>query len=364
MPIPFNDLRRVTGPHATALSAAFARVLERGVFVLGEEVANFEREFAAYCGVPHCAGVASGSDAIELALRAVGVAAGDEVATVANAAMYSTLAIRAIGALPRYVDVDDTDLLMSPPALAARLRPAVRAVLVTHLYGRLAPMEDILPIAAARGVPVVEDCAQAHGATRATLRAGAYGAAGCFSFYPTKNLGALGDGGAVVARDAAVDARVRSLRQYGWAAKYHVGQAGGRNSRLDELQAAFLRARLESLDAENARRRAIVDAYAEGISHPAIRPPRRAGADCAAHLAVVRSPQRDALRRHLAEHGIGSEVHFPVPDHRQPGGAEADPAPLPVTERACGEVLSLPCFPGLTDDEVAAVVSACNGWTP
>jgi len=176
--------------------------------------------------------------------------------------------------------------------------------------------------------------------------------------------GALGDGGAVVTRDAGIDERMRSLRQYGWGTKYRVERAGGRNSRLDELQAAFLRARLPSLDAENARRRAIVAAYASGLRHPAIRAPRAPGPDCVAHLAVVRSPSRDALGRHLAECGIGAVVHYPLPDHRQPGGEEADPAPLHVTERACREVLSLPCFPGLADSEVAAIVEACNAWTP
>jgi dTDP-4-amino-4,6-dideoxygalactose transaminase len=345
------------------MRAACERVLDRGTFVLGAEVDAFERDFAGYCGVPHAVGVASGSDALELALRAVGVGPGDEVVTVANAGMYSTLAIRSIGAAPRYVDVDD-DLLMDPAALASRLRPSVKAVVVTHLYGRLAPMAEILAAAGSRGIPVVEDCAQAHGARRGEVRAGGFGAAGCFSFYPTKNLGALGDGGAVVTREPAIAVRVRSLRQYGWGPKYRVELTGGRNSRLDELQAAFLRVRLPALDAENARRRAIVDAYAAGLHHPEIGPPRTTGPDCVAHLAVVRSPRRDALRAHLAGRGIGSDVHYPVADHRQPGGAEADPAPLPVTERACDEVLSLPCFPGLADAEVAAVVDACNAWTP
>jgi dTDP-4-amino-4,6-dideoxygalactose transaminase len=364
MPIPLNDLRRVNAPHSAALEAAFARVVGRGAFVLGDEVVSFEREFAAYCGTGHAVGVANGTDALELALRALGVGAGDQVATVANAAMYATTAIRSTGARPRYVDIDEADLLMSPAALDARLDPAVRAIVVTHLYGRLAPMNEILDIAARRGVPVIEDCAQAHGAVRDGVRAGAFGAAGCFSFYPTKNLGALGDGGAVVTSDTGLAARVRSLRQYGWGAKYRVEHEGGRNSRLDELQAAFLRARLPSLDAENALRRAIVDAYRCGIAHPAIRTPSAAGPDCVAHLAVVRSPHRDALRDHLVSRGIGCDVHYPLPDHRQPGGGDARPAPLPATERACAEVLTLPCFPGLSDAEVSAVVDACNAWTP
>jgi dTDP-4-amino-4,6-dideoxygalactose transaminase len=225
-------------------------------------------------------------------------------------------------------------------------------------------MAELGAIATRHGIPLVEDCAQSHGATRDGVAAGAFGAIGCFSFYPTKNLGALGDGGAIVTRDAELALRVRSLRQYGWATKYRVEREGGRNSRLDELQAAFLRVRLPALDAENAARRAIVNAYANGIAHPAIRAPMPAGRDCVAHLAVVRTRAREALRAHLDAHGIGNDVHYPVPDHRQPGGAEREASALPVTERACAEVLSLPCYPGLASADVAAVIAACNAWQP
>jgi dTDP-4-amino-4,6-dideoxygalactose transaminase len=370
MQVPLNDLGRVLAPYETALRAACERVLASGTFILGNEVRSFESAFADYCGVPECVGVASGSDALEIALRAVGVRAGDRVATVANAAMYSTLAIVAIGATPVFVDVDDATLTMSARALEAAAASPLRAIVVTHLYGRLAD-SALVTIAQRIGVPLVEDCAQSHGARCGGTRAGAFGNAGCFSFYPTKNLGAAGDGGAIVFRDPAIAGRARSLRQYGWAEKYRVEQAGGRNSRLDEMQAAMLRARLPSLDRENARRREIVARYATGLRNAAIRAPDVPGEDDVAHLAVVRCAQRDRLRDHLRVRGIGCDVHYPVPDHRQPvfGGGETTPQPvvpaaLTVTERACREVLTLPCFPAMTDAEADAVVDACNAWRP
>ena len=366
MQVPFNDLRRVLASHDGALREAFERVTASGRFVLGDEVRRFEREFATFCGTTHCIGVASGSDALEIALRAAGVVAGDRVATVANAAMYATLAILAIGARPVHVDVDDATLTMSADALAAIAPGSLKAVIATHLYGRLADMRALLAAARRHGAAVIEDCAQAHGAMRDGVRAGAFGLAGCFSFYPTKNLGALGDGGAITTSDDGLAARVQALRQYGWSDKYCVTLAGGRNSRLDELQAALLRARLPFLDRENGRRRQIVNAYATRIRHAAIRTPPPAGDDNVAHLAVLRCGQRDALRDHLRRRGIGTDVHYPIADHRQPllvaqAGDAREPS-LPVTERACADVVSLPVFPALRDDEVDAVVDACNDW--
>lgn len=361
MHVPLNDLRRVHAPHAAALRDAYDRVFRSGAFVLGDEVRAFEQAFAAYCGTAHCVGVANGSDALEIALRAAGVEAGDAVATVANAAMYATLAIRAIGANPVYVDVDDRTLTISPTAFAEVAGSPLGAAVVTHLYGRLADMAPILAVASKAKIPVIEDCAQAHGAQRDGTRAGAFGAAACFSFYPTKNLGALGDGGAITTSDPAIAERVLALRQYGWSRKYCVSQAGGRNSRLDELQAAFLRARLPSLDRENARRREIHNAYAGAIRHARIRVPPVATAEHVAHLAVVRTGDRESLRSHLASRGIASDVHYPIADHRQPVAEGRSPA-LPITERACDEVLSLPCFPAMTDGEIQAVVAACNDW--
>lgn len=363
MQVPLNDLHRATAAAADALRTAFNRVLDRGSFVLGTEVSAFEREFATYCGVSDCVGVASGSDALELALRAAGVVPGDEVATVANAAMYATLAIQSCGAIPRYVDVEEATLTMSPASLAATLTTRTRAVIVTHLYGRLADMAALSPIAASHAIVLIEDCAQAHGARSAHGRAGSLGDLGCFSFYPTKNLGALGDGGAVTTRHPAFAARVRALRQYGWEGKYRVTVTGGRNSRLDEMQAAFLRARLAHLDEENDRRRTIAGAYCERIRHPGIRPLPAGNAEWVAHLAVVRCTLRDALQAHLERHGVATGVHYPIPDHHQPiAPADTRACALPVSERACSEVLTLPCFPALTDGEVDYVIDGCNAW--
>jgi dTDP-3-amino-2,3,6-trideoxy-4-keto-D-glucose/dTDP-3-amino-3,4,6-trideoxy-alpha-D-glucose/dTDP-2,6-dideoxy-D-kanosamine transaminase len=358
MTVPFNDLSRRPSPERSA-----ARVWERGFYILGPELDAFEREFAAYCGAPHATGVANGTDALELALRAAGVRPGDEVAAVANAGMYATAAIRACAAQPLYVDVDPLYALMSPASLDSALGPATRAVVVTHLYGCMAPLDDLLAIAAARGIPVVEDCAQAHGAARHGRKAGAWGLAGCFSFYPTKNLGACGDAGAVITSDADFAARLTSLRQYGWAAKYESVAPGGRNSRLDEVQAAILRDRLPLLDSENARRREIACRYNSAFAGRLEVAPA-GGSDCVAHLYTVRTSRRDELRAFLAARGIRAEIHYPIPDHLQPSqrGLPGRSTALPETERCARETLSLPCFPELDDTEIDAVIAAILEW--
>ncbi len=363
-PIPLNDLRRQNEGMAEALGAAVRRVMQRGWYILGPETQTFERAFADYCGVEHAVGVASGTDAIELALRAARVRRGDAVATVANAGFYTTAAVLAIGAEPRFVDIDDETLLMSVNALDNLLeREELRCVVVTHLYGRLADMDSILAVCEARGVPVIEDCAQAHGTSRNGHKAGSFALAGCFSFYPTKNLGALGDGGAVITRYGDFAQRLLALRQYGWKEKYRVVQPGGRNSRLDELQAAILNAKLPHLDAWNEARRAIARRYSTRISHPKVSCPAVPGEDYVAHLYVVRAKDRDDLCRHLGARNIASDVHYPIPDYRQPGFPGIPVAAhLPQTERAAGEVLTLPCFPEMTDLEVEAVIDAINTW--
>lgn len=362
MRIPLNDLARASGPEREALAAALVRVGLGGRYVLGDEVRAFEQAFARHVGVAHAVGVGNGTDALELALRALGVAPGAPVVTAANAGMYASTAIRRVGAQPVYADVNEATLCLDASSVAAALVPGTAAVVVTHLYGRLADVEAIVAHCDARGIPVIEDCAQAHGAARGGRRAGAFGALGCFSFYPTKNLGAIGDAGAVLADDDALAAKLRSLRQYGWAAKYEVVDRGGANSRLDEVQAAVLGLRLPALDARNARRRAIARRYGERIRHAAIRLPEPAGDDYVAHLFVVRTAKRRALAAHLAACGVASDVHYPIPDHLQPAWREAQPPHLPVTERSAGEVLTLPCFPELTDDEADAVIAACNAW--
>src|SRR3989338_4412087 len=283
-----NDLNRHTQPIQTALSAAIERVLRSGWFVLGPEVKAFEEEFAGYCGVSHCASLANGTDALELALRALEIGPGKTVLTVANAGMYGTAAILATGALPVYADILPDTLLMDVGDLRRILdRQPVDAVIVTHLYGLLADATEIVRLAHARKIPVIEDCAQAHGAMLRGQKAGSFGDIGCFSFYPTKNLGALGDGGAIVTGRADLAERVRQLRQYGWSSKYHADLVGGRNSRLDEMQAAVLRVMLPMLDRWNGRRREIAARYTKKIAHPAIVAPPIYAEEYVSHLYLI-----------------------------------------------------------------------------
>jgi aminotransferase EvaB len=361
--IPLNDLARQNLLMRDDLTRAVGRVIERGWYVLGPAGADFEKAFAAYCGAEHAVGVANGTDALELALRAVGVNRGHKVATVANAGNYASTAIRAIGADPLYVDVDAETYLVSIEALSRALaRDTVAAVIVTHLYGRLAEIERIAAICAPLGIPVVEDVAQAHGATRNGKAAGSFGAAGCFSFYPTKNLGALGDGGAVTTNDAAIAERVKQLRQYGWDKKYHVSLTGGRNSRLDELQAALLLAKLPYLDPSNETRRAIAQRYCDEMKNPRVKCPREFGTDNVAHLFVVRCKERDGFRQHLEASGVSSDIHYPIPDHRQPAFAGVEVDGLVETERLANEIVTLPCFAEMEEDEISRVIAAVNGW--
>jgi dTDP-4-amino-4,6-dideoxygalactose transaminase len=357
--VPLNDLRRHIAPVQAEIAAAMTRVIGSGHYILGEACTSFERSFADYCGVSHCVGVANGTDALELALRAIGLGRDARIATVANAGMYGTVAILSIGAKPIFVDIDPTTMTMSPAALSAA--GPVDAVVVTHLYGRMADMPSLMR--AAKGAPVIEDCAQAHGAALEGRRAGSWGVAGCFSFYPTKNLGALGDGGAITTDDAQVAGKARRLRQYGWAAKYHADLPDGKNSRIDELQAAALLVMLPRLEAANRARQGIMRNYISGMRGDDLRLPHP-GPQAAhvAHLFVLRSKSRDSLARHLTARGIANDIHYPVPDYRQKAVVArlGSTAPLAETEAAAAEILTLPCFPELTDAEVAAVISAVN----
>jgi dTDP-3-amino-2,3,6-trideoxy-4-keto-D-glucose/dTDP-3-amino-3,4,6-trideoxy-alpha-D-glucose/dTDP-2,6-dideoxy-D-kanosamine transaminase len=357
-PVALNDLSRQTRALEGVLTAAAQRVLASGWYILGKECSAFEEEFGASCGVAHCVSVANGTDALELALRAVGAAPGGCVATVANAGGYSTAAIRALGAEPLYIDVEPTNLNMSAEDLAARLTPGVKAIVVTHLYGRMADMPALCAVASRAGIPVLEDCAQAHGASLDGRKAGSWGTIAGFSFYPTKNLGALGDGGAVVTGDDGLARRVRSLRQYGWTGKYRNAEYG-RNSRMDELQAALLRVKLPHLDGWNRRRRQIASAYSEVLAGRA-NCPRDFGDDYVAHLYVLRSPQRDRVRAALQNLGVSTDIHYPVADHQQDAarGSAAAASALPVTEQAVREVFTLPCYAELEDGEVEAVCAA------
>jgi aminotransferase EvaB len=346
---PANDQSRVL--------EAVSRVVGAGRYVLADEVSALEREFAAYLGTAHCIGVGNGTDALEISLRALEVGPGDTVLLAANAGSYGSVAVRLVGATPRYVEIDPSALCMSTSALAASLASGpAKAIIVTHLYGQMADMEAIVGLANAAGVPTLEDCAQSHGARRAGRAAGSIGDLGSFSFYPTKNLGGIGDGGAVVTSDAMLAERVRSLRQYSWGKKYRVETTGGRNSRLDEIQAAVLRSRLPRLDAANAERRAIAARYNAGFRNLPLRCPNSLGADYVAHLYVVRTQRRDALHEHLAANMVGSDVHYPFADHLQPAYRRSSPESLPITEAACTNVLSLPCYPGMPPGDVDRVI--------
>ncbi|WP_313916695.1 DegT/DnrJ/EryC1/StrS family aminotransferase [Tahibacter sp.] len=360
--VPLNDLRRHADALAEPIHAATMRVIRSGWFVLGPELEAFEREFAAYCGANHGVGVANGTEAIELALRAFDIGPGDEVVVAANAGMYSTTALLAIGSTPIYADVREHDLTLDPEAVRHAISPRTRAIIATHLYGRLADVVALRAIADSHGLAFIEDCAQAHGCSRDGVRAGAWGDAATFSFYPTKNLGACGDAGLVTCRSADTAARLRRLRQYGWGDKYVVVDGPARNSRLDEMQAAILREKLPHLEGWNARRRKIAAMYA-AVETTALRYPDVSGADYVAHLFVVRTSHRDALRRHLSARRIASDVHYPVLDNEQPRVDRRDlSAGLPQSVRAAAEILTLPCFPEMTDAEVGRVCDALREW--
>ena len=332
--------------------------------MLGPEVRAFEEEFADYCGAAHCVTLANGTDALELALRALDIGHGKTVLTVANAGMYSTLSILATGATPVYVDILPDTFLMNVADLQRTLDlQKVDAVIVTHLFGLLADIPEITRLAHARGIPVIEDCAQAQGAMLHGRKAGVFGDIGCFSFYPTKNLGALGDGGAIVTNRADLAERVIRLRQYGWSSKYHVDIAGGRNSRMDEIQAAVLRVMLPMLDQWNERRREIASRYTEKILTPSVVTLTTHAQEYVAHLYVIRTKKRDSLKQYLAEAGIPSDIHYPVPDFAQVSCRHLfEGVDKPATSRACAEVLTLPCFPEMSDFEIDMVIDCINSW--
>lgn len=360
--VAFGDSIRQYQALKPEIDAAIARVLQSGWYILGNEVRAFEAEFAAYCGVAQCVSVGNGTEALHLALRALDLPPGAEVLTVANAGSYEAIAIRQAGLTPRFADVDEATHNLSPGALAAAITKRTKAILPVHLFGRPAPMAAISAIAGRYGLPVIEDCAQSQGARSDGRMTGSLARLGCFSFYPTKNLGALGDAGAIVTDDAALAERLRQLRTYGWDRKYHNLLPGGINSRLDELQAAILRAKLPHLDGWNQQRRTIAGWYREllqavpGISLPEDAP------DHVYHLYVIQvhGGRRDAFKQALAERGIGSDIHYPLPTHLQPAFDDVgyELGELPVSERLAETVLSLPCYPELTRAEVEAVAAA------
>ena len=350
---------------AGAIDAAIRRVLDSGHYILGGEVEAFDRAFAEFCGAGHAVGVNSGTDALKLALRALGIGAGDEVFTVSHTALATVAAILETGATPVLVDVDPVHRTIDPHKIGAALTPRSRAIVPVHIYGQAADMAAILGIAQRHGLKVVEDCAQAAGGRYRGRRLGTLGYAGCFSFYPPKNLGAIGDGGMVVTNAAQLAGRVRRLRQYGFDERRHTHDTGF-NSRLDALQAAILAAKLPRLDEANSRRAALARRYAAGLGDlPLKLPVTGADGDNVFHLYVVECDEAEALQHHLAGRDIGSAAHYRVPVHRHAGYVDRVVVPvagLPVTELLASRVLSLPIYPELVDADADRVIAAVRDY--
>jgi dTDP-4-amino-4,6-dideoxygalactose transaminase len=352
--------------HKTAIDEALARVLASGQYILGAEVARFEEQFAGFAGAAKCVAVANGTDAIELALRACGVGHGDVVATVSHTAVASVSAICLAGATPLLVDIEPKTLTMDPAALRAAIedhpdRGSIKAILPVHLYGAIADMPSILAVAEDFGLRVIEDCSQAHGAALHGRRAGTWGDMGTFSFYPTKNLGALGDGGAVITSNADFAERVRQLREYGWRVR-NTSERLGRNSRLDELQAAILQVKLSVLAGETERRRANAGLYLRDLGGAdLILPIEPAGSVHVFHQFVIRTKMRQRLMTALEERGIQSAVHYPVPVHRQAPFRGREARPLGCTDESCKEILSIPVHPYLAHEDLAMVCDVVRG---
>jgi dTDP-4-amino-4,6-dideoxygalactose transaminase len=370
-PVPQADPRAGYLAQQTAIDSAIAAALRSGRYVLGPETQAFEREFATYIGCRHGIGVASGTEALVLALKALDLQPSDYVVTVSHTAVATVAAIELAGLAPLLIDIDPAThaldpaefarVLANPPKNSSGKAGRIGAVIPVHLYGLPADMSAILDLTRQHGVRVIEDCAQSHGALLGGWRAGSIGDIAAFSFYPTKNLGALGDGGGVVTNDEALARRVVELREYGWRERY-VSHLAGMNSRLDELQAAILRPKLRRLDADNARRQAIAGAYDEGLKGRGYGlPKRRAGATHVFHQYVLQRSRRAELQAALTARGIGTNIHYPVPVHLQPayrGRIALGPSGMTHSERAAAEVLSLPMFPQLTDAQVVRVITA------
>jgi dTDP-4-amino-4,6-dideoxygalactose transaminase len=359
MTIPLLAIRRQYDEVKPRIDAAIASVISRSAFIAGPEVAEFERWFAAYCGVRHALGVSSGTTALELVLRAIGVSATDEVIIPANTFVATGASVVAAGARPVLVDADERSGNLDPARLREAISPRTKAIVPVHLYGRPAAMVEIMD--AAGGIPVIEDAAQAHGAMYRGRRIGSIGAAACFSFYPTKNLGAFGDAGLITTTDNRIAEAVRLLRDHGRVSQYEHAIVG-QTARLDNLQAAVLRVQADCLDEWNARRRQVAGWYRELLPAGVNSPSEDPGTECVYHLFVARVARRDAFRTHLAERGIATAVHYPIPLHLQPAfrALGFGPGAFPIAERLCTEVVSLPMHPFLERAEVQYIANAAE----
>ena len=362
--IPVTDPRASYLAYRTEIDRAVAAVLERGRYILGEETAALEKEFAAFAGCRYGIGVGSGTEAIHIALRALGIGNGDEVITVSHTAVATVAAIEAAGAVPVLVDIEPDYFTIDPEGIQKAVTTRTRAVIPVHLYGQPAALTEIMAIARARGLRVIEDCAQAHGASLMGKPVGSWGDLACFSFYPTKNLGAYGDGGMIVTNDAGLAEQCRLLREYGWAERY-ISSRPGFNTRLDEIQAAILRVKLAHLVDDNRRRRQHAARYdtllaGTGLITPQCRP----GSEHVFHLYVIRSKARNRLREYLHRNGIGALIHYPVPVHRQPAYRHRlrCPEDLGETEKAADEILSLPMYPELAGEDLQIVATTIKDF--
>ncbi len=362
--MPFGALDADYRARREVIDGAVSRVLARGRFILGEEVAAFEQELAAELGVAHAVACASGTDAIALALVAAGAGPDDEVLIPANACVPVVAGVRLAGARPRLADVDPATLTLGRTQAERTMTARVKFILAVHLYGGLADVPGLAALALENDATLLEDCAQSLGASAADRKSGSLASAAAFSFYPTKNLGAYGDGGAVASDDPEVARRVERLRQYGWSRR-DFSEVEGRNSRMDEIQAAILRAKLPFLEEDNARRREIAARYDSAFSElPLVRLAARPGTTSAPHLYPVRTPARDALARHLAAQGVETAIHYPLPLHLQPAYAflEGRRGDFPASEEACETILSLPLYPRMSDEQVEAVTSGVRDF--
>jgi dTDP-4-amino-4,6-dideoxygalactose transaminase len=360
--IEFEDLGKANAPFFAEYQRAFESVLRSGRYILGDAVRAFEADFAAYCGVPHCTGVASGLDALTLALKAFGFPAGGEVVVPSNTFIATILSILHAGLTPVLVEPDLRTYNLDPEKLAARITPRTVAVVMVHLYGKCADVARIEVLARQHHLKLIEDASQAHGARIGTRKAGSLGDAAAFSFYPTKNLGALGDGGGVTTRDPALQAALQSLRNYGSRVKYY-NDVPGYNSRLDEVQAAFLRVKLARLDEINARKRQLAALYLQGLKEDFVKPVVEEGYFDVYHIFNVRHPHRDALRAYLLEHGVKTEIHYPVPPARQQAmRGILDSFDCPIADTIHQTTLSLPLSYAHAADEVYRVIEVMNGF--
>lgn len=359
-----NNIKKHIDPLLGDIFLAIDKVMQKGVFVFGDELKLFEKNFSDYLNVDYCAGVANGTDAIEIALKSIGIKQGDLVATVSNAGMYSTSSILSVGAKPFFMDISLSNLLVTIDEIKKAILSGVKAIIVTHLYGQIVPeINDIANLCKSKGVFLIEDCAQAHGANIAGKKTGTFGDVGCFSFYPTKNLGALGDAGAVVTNQENLYSSFIKLRNYGWEEKYHCVTARGKNSRLDEIQSAILNVMLPFLDSFNLNRKKIAQRYIKEIDNRNITFLSYDFDSYIAHLFVLKTPKRNLLKEYLDKNNIFSEIHYPVPDHQQSiFYDEFGKLSIKNTEQIKSQILTIPCYPEMTVEEVSYVIDTLNNW--